>query len=1206
MKKTPIWIVALFLMPVAALGAGAPSFEDGKDEFVVNLTAPNYNATVNLVVPADYYVKNAIMKVTGMAADGNASAYPENVTLRLNDTVLWGFNKAGYGPLGMQHSFSTGEKEMQITFGPGGGFRDLYVSLPKDAIVQSAELELTGSAPIGVRELINSSGFAAYDRFGKCVSNAGDVNNDGYNDVIVGAPCDGGQKLAPGYAVLSFGGPDFDNSSDIIFTGEQNEDYFGGSVSCAGDVNNDGYDDIVIGATGNDMGASTGGKVYIYYGGRNMDNISDVAVTGTSSPEALGMSVSGAGDVNGDGYDDVIVGGTHVNNCVGHALLFFGGQDMDNISDVEFSGEGEYDYFGGVSGAGDLNGDGFYDVIIGANQNDGGGNNAGRAYIFFGGKAMDNVADFILTGNAPGDYFGCSVSDAGDVNNDGFSDVIVGAIYNDLSVTNAGSGHIYYGGKFMDNIADMVLVGAAENDSFGGCVRGAGDLNGDGYDDVMVSAYRNDVGGSDAGRVYMYFGGSNMDNITDATVTGNNPNDRLGMGLYKLGDVNGDGFKEIIVGGPFQSYGGYQTGRAYVYSFCPNMTNGLPDTSISIRSTNIWNISGPFNGTSTSGDFAQTLNNYLRSSVVSNMDEFDNAFVTVPFRVNTKGPGILKISNIEILYQYDAVIPDFGCVLDDYLDFTQDKKDSYGDIHVPFIVRSTSPGSVMLSELDLNRDLPPSLVETIQDIMMCEDTVNLRLLDLYPFFRDDTDKDSNLRFSIVFSTNRSFVTVGIVQQRYLGADTLTGDANDNWTGTVEAAVACSDRWGQKTESNMFTIVVTNINDPPEITSIPITNAEPGVQYAYNVVASDVDNDVLQFSLAKAPRNMTIDSIKGRIVWLPQSKGVYEVNVIVDDGNCSVEQEFTITVPNRPPEITSNPPLNAFVGVPYIYSMTAEDANCDALHFEVGAGPNGMRVDSESGVVSWTPVSAGDFDVALRVSDTKEMVYQEFSINVVQGNRAPEFKSKPIIIGTVDLHYSYSAVAKDMDNDVLSYSIDSGPDGMTIDAAKGKVVWTPASAGNFNVILNVSDGRGGEAKQEFVINVADAVRPQVVLTTPSAGEGLRGIVVFSGIVTKGTREVIQVQMRVDGGEWKDAVGAYSWGYTLNTKSLKNGKHAFEFRAYDGKEYSDVVKAEFKVDNTVGRGKGFIPMMDGITALSLVIALSLLWFLKMERPTSRRRR
>ena len=117
------------------------------------------------------------------------------------------------------------------------------------------------------------------------------------------------------------------------------------------------------------------------------------------------------------------------------------------ITERFFTGQAAGDLFGySVSRAGDVNGDGYSDIIVGANGNDAGGNNAGRAYIYFGGASMDNTADVILTGEAAGDYFGYSVSTAGDVNGDGYSDVIVGAYLNDAGGSDAGRAYIYFGG----------------------------------------------------------------------------------------------------------------------------------------------------------------------------------------------------------------------------------------------------------------------------------------------------------------------------------------------------------------------------------------------------------------------------------------------------------------------------------------------------------------------------------------------------------------------------------------------------------------------------------------------------------------------------------------------------------------------------------------------------------------------------------------
>ncbi|MEO8664044.1 MAG: integrin alpha [Ignavibacteria bacterium] len=137
-----------------------------------------------------------------------------------------------------------------------------------------------------------------------------------------------------------------------------------------------------------------------------------------------------------------------------------------------------------VSSAGDVNGDGYDDIIIGAY---GYNSNTGRAYIYFGGSIMNTVADLVLTGEATGNDFGFSVSTAGDVNGDGFSDVIVGA-YGYSS--NTGRAYIYFGGASMNNSADVVMTGETTNNQFGYSVSSAGDVNGDGYSDVITGAYR--------------------------------------------------------------------------------------------------------------------------------------------------------------------------------------------------------------------------------------------------------------------------------------------------------------------------------------------------------------------------------------------------------------------------------------------------------------------------------------------------------------------------------------------------------------------------------------------------------------------------------------------------------------------------------------------------------------------------------------------
>ena len=208
-------------------------------------------------------------------------------------------------------------------------------------------------------------------------------------------------------------------------------------------------------------------------------------------------------------------------SSAGRAYIYLNSMTGTDIADEFFTGAAVNDGLGySVSSAGDVNGDGFADLIIGAPYNSAGGSNAGRVYIYFGGIIQDNVADMIITGAAAIDLFGYSVSSAGDVNADGYADVIVGAIYNDAGGSNAGRAYIYFGGSLPDTLADVIMTGEAASDDFGNSVSSAGDVNGDGYSDVIVGALHNSSGGSNAGRVYIYFGGSAMNNLADITMTG--------------------------------------------------------------------------------------------------------------------------------------------------------------------------------------------------------------------------------------------------------------------------------------------------------------------------------------------------------------------------------------------------------------------------------------------------------------------------------------------------------------------------------------------------------------------------------------------------------------------------------------------------------------------------------------------------------------
>ncbi|HMS35107.1 MAG TPA: FG-GAP-like repeat-containing protein [Ignavibacteria bacterium] len=393
-----------------------------------------------------------------------------------------------------------------------------------------------------------------YSMFGNSVSDAGDMNGDGYDDIIIGAL---GYNSNTGRAFIYFGGENMNNSPDVTLTGENSADNFGCSVSGAGDINGDGFGDVVVGAHGYNLDH---GKVYIYFGGSVMNNTADVIISGeTGAGSHFGQSVSSAGDVNGDGFSDVITGAFVYGGSIGRAYIFYGGALMDTVSDVTMTGEGLNNYFGySVSSAGDMNNDNYGDVIISALRNN---SYTGKAYVYFGGAAMNNIADVSMYGETAGDNFGLSVSGAGDVNDDGYSDVIVGAPYYS---SYKGRTYIYYGGPVPNNTPSVVMTGSASNNFFGISVSTSGDVNNDGYDDVIAGS----IGYSSyQGRSYIFYGGAAMNNIFDVAVNGENTNTNFGGSVSSAGDTDNDGYSDFIIGASSLQNGIFPyTGRAYLYS----------------------------------------------------------------------------------------------------------------------------------------------------------------------------------------------------------------------------------------------------------------------------------------------------------------------------------------------------------------------------------------------------------------------------------------------------------------------------------------------------------------------------------------------------------------------------------------------------------------------------------------------------------------
>ncbi|HAY32868.1 MAG TPA: FG-GAP-like repeat-containing protein [Ignavibacteria bacterium] len=443
----------------------------------------------------------------------------------------------------------------------GDGFADVIIGAPNNASnTGEAYIYFGGSVLNNTVDVTLNEGLAN-NFYGISVSKAGDFNGDGFGDVIVGAS---GYSTNVGRAYIYYGGSSMNSAADNISLGFLSNEFYGYSVSDAGDFNGDGYSDVLIGGYGH---SASLGRAYVLFGGAVPDNTADVVFTGQNSGDEFGKSVSSAGDVNGDGYDDIIAGASNFNSGDGKAYLFRGGETpLSNAAKI-LPAENAGDRMGhSVSGCGDINGDGNDDFIVSANLNDQNGTSSGRAYVYFNTMSGSDLSDILVSGSTVNEFFGTSVSNAGDVNGDGFDDVIAGSYnYN----TQQGRAFIYYGGNVMNNVPNVTLTGISSGDRFGYSVSDAGDVNGDGFDDVIVGAYGYNAG-TFQGRAYIYYGGSSMNSTVDVTLTGGSANNYFGESVSGAGDFNNDGYDDVIVGA-----GGYNSnqGRSYLYLGSNSMNN---------------------------------------------------------------------------------------------------------------------------------------------------------------------------------------------------------------------------------------------------------------------------------------------------------------------------------------------------------------------------------------------------------------------------------------------------------------------------------------------------------------------------------------------------------------------------------------------------------------------------------------------------------
>ncbi|MCL4790152.1 MAG: FG-GAP repeat protein, partial [Verrucomicrobia bacterium] len=345
------------------------------------------------------------------------------------------------------------------------------------------------------------------------------------------------------------------------------------SLACAGDVNGDGFSDIIVWASSESLAAWTAGRAYLYYGSARGLSPTPDWVAGARQPSSrFGHCVASAGDVNGDGFADVVITTMFWDvspNQYGWVFVYHGSTNgLGSQPDWQVRGN----HLGPLVGycaaaAGDVNGDGFDDLIVGCVPRSNGPGDAGEARVYYGstnGLAAEPAWRVSLTKRPT--QFGQVVAGAGDVNGDGFDDVIVSAPNYGYELTEEGRVWIYHGSrKGLSQTASWSAEGKQTAARFGYACGAAGDVNGDAYDDVFIGAYSASHGEVQEGRVFVYYGSRQGLKSPNWIAEGNQRLSSFGYSAGAAGDVNGDGFADLIVGARTYKQNFYREGKAWLF-----------------------------------------------------------------------------------------------------------------------------------------------------------------------------------------------------------------------------------------------------------------------------------------------------------------------------------------------------------------------------------------------------------------------------------------------------------------------------------------------------------------------------------------------------------------------------------------------------------------------------------------------------------------